>query len=223
MRFTCKVSRYIYALVNVRMIRIDTDFRLKNTDSPHEIVACLPKSANSTNQKQLAAYEMVNLLKFHAKFAMLPKAEMVPKEFGFNQSETPYTLCAGIAWCFPGLPATARDGELIKMQHSCHHVDIIRHPISSHVITTLYGTSTCGCNNNTIFWEIVHVSYCRRMPGTLAWQWRGLGDSCQSEKMAALLNSLFLCSRFSFCLSIVSNGAVGYNVICVYRWILPTF
>ena len=23
------------------MIRIDTDFRLKNTDSPHEIVACL--------------------------------------------------------------------------------------------------------------------------------------------------------------------------------------
>ena len=25
-----------------RMIRIDTDFRFKNTDSPHEIVACLP-------------------------------------------------------------------------------------------------------------------------------------------------------------------------------------
>ena len=24
-----------------RMIRIDTDFRFKNTDSPHEIVACL--------------------------------------------------------------------------------------------------------------------------------------------------------------------------------------
>ena len=29
-----------------RMIRIDTDFRFKNTDSPHEIVACLKSSYN---------------------------------------------------------------------------------------------------------------------------------------------------------------------------------
>ena len=47
--------------------------------------------------------------------------------------------------------ATMRDGKLVKMPHSCHHVETIRHPNSSYVTTKLYGTSTCGCNNNTIF------------------------------------------------------------------------
>ena len=59
---------------------------------------------------------------------------MVPKECRFNQSKTACGLCAGIAWHFPCLPAMARDGELIKMQHSCHHnndIDIIHHPNSS--------------------------------------------------------------------------------------------
>ena len=54
---------------------------------------------------------------------MLPKAEMVPKECECNQSETACGLCAGIAWRFPCLPATARDGELIKMQNACDHVE----------------------------------------------------------------------------------------------------
>ena len=63
------------------------------------------------------------------------------------------------------------------------------------------------------------------MPGTLAWQRRSLDESCQIGKMAALLNSLFFVFKVSFCLSIVSNmmiisGAVGYNGIGVYRWIL---
>ena len=31
------------------MIRIDTDFRFKNTDSPHEIVACLVYNGNVDN------------------------------------------------------------------------------------------------------------------------------------------------------------------------------
>ena len=57
---------------------------------------------------------------------MLPKAEMVPKECGFNQSETAWSLCAGIARRFPCLPPTVKDGELIKMQHSCYHVGILR-------------------------------------------------------------------------------------------------
>ena len=39
------------------------------------------------------------------------------------------------------------------MQHSCHHVDITRHPNSSYVTTKLYGTPTYRCNNNTIFSE----------------------------------------------------------------------
>ena len=66
---------------------------------------------------------------------MLPNSEMVPKECGFNQSET---ACVGIARRFPCSPAMVRDGELIKMQHSCHHIDIIHHPNSSYVTTKLY-------------------------------------------------------------------------------------
>ena len=37
------------------------------------------------------------------------------------------------------------------VQHFCHHGDTIGHPNPSYVTTKLYGTSTCGCNNNTIF------------------------------------------------------------------------
>ena len=69
------------------------------------------------------------------------------------------------------------------MQYSCHHIDTIRHPNSSYVTTKLYGTSTCGSNNNTIFSErhIFTFSYRRRMPGTLTWQLQSLGDSCQPK------------------------------------------
>ena len=41
---------------------------------------------------------------------MIPKAGMVPKDCGFNQSETACGICARIAWRFPCLPATERDG-----------------------------------------------------------------------------------------------------------------
>ena len=131
---------------------------------------------------------------------MLPKAEMVPKECGFNQSETACGLCARIAWRFPYSPAMPRDGELIEMQHSCLHVDIIRHPNSSYVTTKLYGTSTCGCNNNTIFSEgpistFPTVDVCQA-------HWPGSGEAlvihCQGGKMAALLNSLFFVLNISF-------------------------
>ena len=70
---------------------------------------------------------------------------MIPKEFWFNQSESTCGLFARLAWRFPGSPATARDGRLIQMPHSCHHVETIRHPNASYVTTKLCGTSTCGC------------------------------------------------------------------------------
>ena len=112
-----------------------------------------------------------------------------------NQKE----LAAYARTRFPCLPAVVRNGELIKMQHSCDRIDIIRHPNSSYVTTKLYGTSTCGCNNNTIFSErTFHVSYRRCMPAALARQRRSLGDSCQSGKMAALFNSLFVVFKISF-------------------------
>ena len=72
---------------------------------------------------------------------------MVSKESGFNQSVAASGMCAR----FPGSIATMRDGKLVQMPHSCYHVENIRHPNSSYVTTKLYGTSTCGCNNNTIF------------------------------------------------------------------------
>ena len=75
---------------------------------------------------------------------MQPKADMVPKECGFNQSQTA-SCCS---------PAMARYGELIQTQYFCHHADPICHPNSSYVTTKLYETSACGCNNNTIFWAI---------------------------------------------------------------------
>ena len=44
--------------------------------------------------------------------------------------------------------------------------------------TKLYGTYTCGCNNNTIFQKgIFHVSYRRRMLCTLSWQRPSIGGA----------------------------------------------
>ena len=65
-----------------------------------------------------------------------------------------------------------RNGKLIQMQHSCHHVDTIRNPNSRYKTTKLYGMSTCGCNKNTIFSEraifaFPTVDICRaRWPGS---------------------------------------------------------
>ena len=65
----------------------------------------------------------------------------------------------------------------------------IRHPNSSNVTIKLSGlrTSTCGFNNNQydLFRKSsCHVTYRRRMPGTLVWQRQSLGDPCQIGKMA---------------------------------------
>ena len=76
---------------------------------------------------------------------------MVAKESGFNQSETGSGKCARIVWLFPCSSATVRDGEVLQRQPFCHHRGTICHPKSSYVTTKLYGTSTCGCNNNAIF------------------------------------------------------------------------
>ena len=83
---------------------------------------------------------------------MKAEADMVPKESGFNQS----VAASGIVRTqlrdvFQAPLQRWRDGKLVQMPHSCHHVETIRHPNSSYVTTKLYGTSTCGCNNNTIF------------------------------------------------------------------------
>ena len=129
-----------------------------------------PKSADSSNQKQIAAY-------------------------------------ARKARRFPCLPATARDGELINMHHSYHHVDTRRHPNSSYVTTKLYGTSTCGCNNNTIVSEsaicmLPTVDVCRA-------RWPGSGEAllihAKLERWRHCGILYISCSKLRFYLSIVSN------------------
>ena len=76
---------------------------------------------------------------------------MVPKENGFNQSDTASCCCARTLCRFSGWPAMARDGKVIQRQHFCHHGDTICLPKSGYVTNKLHGTSTCGCNNNAMF------------------------------------------------------------------------
>ena len=61
--------------------------------------------------------------------------------------------------------------------------------------------NVCGCNNNAIFSERTIFTFPTGdlyRAGTLVWQRRSLHDSCQSGKMAALLNSLFFVFKISF-------------------------
>ena len=62
------------------------------------------------------------------------------------------------------------------------------------------GTSTCGCNNNTIFQRELFSRFLASTyaGGTLAWQRQSLGDVCQSRNMATLLNSLISVFKISF-------------------------
>ena len=89
----------------------------------------------------------------------------------------------------------ARDGEVKQRRHFCHHGDTICHPKSGYVTTKLHGSSTCRCNNNAIFSDIAIFKfpaiYVGPMPATVI-------CSCQTGKMAALLNSLFFVFKMLF-------------------------
>ena len=85
-----------------------------------------------------------------------------------------------------------RDGKLLQMPYSCHHVETIRHPNSSYVTTELYGTSTCGLNNNTKFSKRAILTF------LTVDVWAGLGHVCQSGNMAILLTSLLSVFKISF-------------------------
>ena len=88
------------------------------------------------------------------------------------------------------------DGEVKQRQHLYHHGDTTCHPKS---VTKRHGTSTYRCNNNTIFSDRYFPVSCRlRMPATLIWPRRSIGSSCQTGKMAALLNSLFFMFKILF-------------------------
>ena len=134
---------------------------------------------------------------------MQPKADMVPKECRFNQSETASCLYAHIAWCFRCSPAMARDGELIQTQYFCHHADTICHPNSSYVTTKLYETSECGRNNNTIFQSEL---LSRFLSSTyVVSQRRSLGDAAKVARWRHWWIHHFSCLKFRFCVTTVSN------------------
>ena len=134
---------------------------------------------------------------------MQPKADIVPKECGFNQSETASCLCAHKAWCFRCSPAMARDGELIQTRYFCHHAATICRPSSSYVTTKLYETSACGCNNNTIFQNELFLRF---LPSTyVAWQCRSLGDAAKVAIWRHRWIHHFSCLKVRFCVTAVSN------------------
>ena len=58
---------------------------------------------------------------------------MVPKESGLNQSVAASCMWACKEWRFPGSTSTMRDGKLLQMPHSYHHVETICHPNASYV------------------------------------------------------------------------------------------
>ena len=71
---------------------------------------------------------------------------------------------------------------------------------SGYVTTKLHGTSTCRCNNNAIFsdraifkFPAVYLCLPCKSGRSVAF-----GSSCQTGKMAALLNSLFFVFKISF-------------------------
>ena len=137
---------------------------------------------------------LIKQVELYAKFSMQPKADMVPKVCGFNQSETASCLCVRVSWRFPCSPAMARDGELIKTQYFCHHADTICHPNSCYVTTKLYETSACGCNNNMIF---PNEQFSCFLPSTyVAWQCRSLGNAAKVARWQHWWIHHFSCLKF---------------------------
>ena len=83
-----------------------------------------------------------------------------------------------------------------------------RHNWPSKLKFQTVGTSTCGCNSNTIFSRnnYFHVSYRRHMPCLLIWQQVSIGYACKSRNMAALLNSLFFVFKIFFFMDRLSRA-----------------
>ena len=110
---------------------------------------------------------------------------------GFQLSKTKLSSLDSVSYIC--LLTMARDGERIQVQHFCHHGDIICHPNSIYIYSkTVRNVYKWMQQEHNVSQKCYfHVSYRRRMPGSLTWQRSGLGDACQSGKMAPLLNSLF--------------------------------
>ena len=155
---------------------------------------------------------------------------MVPKENGFNQSETASAWCARRLWRFPCSPPMESDVEFIQRQHFCHHGDTICHRTSGCVTTNsterLHVDATVmRYFQAELFSRFLPTSYASHIDLAAAEHWLFM-PKCKHGSTVELI--IFLCSRCPYCLSTVSNimiilssDAVGYNVIGVFRWIFP--
>ena len=112
---------------------------------------------------------------------------MVPKESGFNQSETASGVCARIVGRFPCSPAMARDGEVIQRQFFCNQGDTLPFKVWLRNNQTARNDATIIRSFRQSYF---HISYRRNMPSTLIWLRQSLGGACQSSAMVTLLNSL---------------------------------
>ena len=141
--------------------------------------------------------------------------DMVPKESGFNQSETASGKHARVVLRFPCSSATTRDGEVIQRVHFCHHGGTICHPKSSYVTTKLYGTSIHV--DVTIIRSFQTEQFSCFLPSpyaaTLNWPRQSIGGGSQSSEMAALLNSLYFALTNS-CLPMYPVKCYEYIVKC---------
>ena len=148
---------------------------------------------------------------------MRPKADMVPNECGFTQSERASCLCARSV-TFSMLACNGKGWWTYnKRGIFCHHADTICHPDSSYVTTKLHETSACGCNNNTIFQNEL---FSRFLPSTnVAWQRRSCaeGDAAKVTRWRHWSIHHFSCLKVPFCVTTVSNS-YDYIIKWLVQW-----
>ncbi len=124
---------------------------------------------------------------------------MVPRDSGFNLSETVSCFCACRVWHFLCSPATARNGENIQRRHFYHYRYTICHIRSWYVTIKLHGMSTADATimqyfQTHLFTRFLPSPYASHVNLNAAKHCR----RCQSSEMAALLNSLFFVFKISF-------------------------
>ena len=124
------------------------------------------------------------------------------------------SLRACIVWRFPCLPATARDSE-IKMQHSCHHIETIRHPGSSYVTTKLLNVYMSMQRYYGLFMKsYFHVSYRWHMLGS----WPGSGQALMIHAKVERWRQCWIHYFFVLKVSILPKYCVNNYYHYIVKW-----
>ena len=155
---------------------------------------------------------------------------MVPKESGFNQSKRISHYAHAHCVVFQARLPWQGILKFYKGSIFFHHGDTICHPKSGYLTTKLHWMSIVDATimrsfQTELFSCFLPVAYSGHinLAATQPWQFQA-----KVPRWRHCWIQYLSCSKFRFCLSIVSyimiilsSGAVGYNVIGVYRWIFP--